>query len=96
MTEELKCSNNKDVPFQKLQSNFPLAILGTAGTRLLSHTHRVKLWKDLQQLVIPFLESKKSHIKVETLQTIPGEAEGYFGFLAVNLLTKRIGGDLQM
>eukprot|EP00392_Amoebophrya_sp_AT5.2_P001780 g1785.t1 len=63
-----------------------LAILGTAGTRLMTAAANSNLWFQMRQLVTTTV--RKSGIKFEilALRTITGEEEGLFAFLSVNIL----------
>jgi len=63
-----------------------LAILGTAGTRLLSESERESMWSDLLTRV----ESHPLQFNIRQLRTISGIEEGLYGSLAANVLLQKL------
>ena len=55
---------------------FPLAILGTAGTRVLGLNTRAAMWEKLTSMVKAYVEKQKLSLNVVALETISGESEG--------------------
>jgi len=76
----------------------PVAIFGTAGTRLIGEEERAQLWKDLNELVA--IKSKQTYGEKggfdinPAFQTISGEDEGFFAMLSVNLLKNNLDSKL--
>ncbi len=73
-----------------------LAILGTAGTRLLAPLDRAKMWNDLKTRINAHINQNNLQIEVLGLQTITGDMEGFSAFLSVNFLKKSVNHNMLM
>lgn len=59
----------------------PISILSTGGMRLLTRSEQANIYKSIRQFIL-----KNYHFSLGKIETISGEEEGLYGWLAVNYL----------